>query len=232
MIGHEFNTEFIAKRRVETGHSTHTLANHMGVSATIVRSIEGGVSPDMYPFGVIARLAAGLGCAIADLFVAASTPGNDDDIRLVVAALNDAGGAVHVDVLAESLGWTPERCEVALHFAGPALRTVGLALAFHGDMAVAVVAAADVRPPTELIAATTVEIYGLSDTEARVVATLMRTGHLSRSDNPFAVGQLRSAGLVEPARSQTQKAERSAHGVRAAMMLTETARRALCLDGD
>jgi transcriptional regulator with XRE-family HTH domain len=128
----EFDTELLAERRVRSGHSTLSLAGHLGVSVATVRAVEGGADPARYEYGLLCRYAEALGLEVPQMFratvVCTDGPDVGDDAAHVVAVIVAAGGVVQIDQLAEALEWPPQRVRVALDDAAKLLPGVGLRL--------------------------------------------------------------------------------------------------------
>jgi hypothetical protein len=209
----------------QVGHSTLSLGAHIGASAAMIRSFEGRVSPDMYPFGVLSRYASALGCDIDDLF----EPGRDgsadsDAVAQVVATMVAAGGHMRLDAAAAALAWTPEETRDTLRAADTSLRPIGLRIAWHGDAAVTLTTAA----PTGPIARNAVAASGLTAPQARLLASLASAGRLTRTDDRVATSALLDAGLVEHSTSN-KSSTCAASGVRAAVRLTAEAKYNRCL---
>lgn len=228
-MSRQFRTEWLQARRRQVGHTTWSVSTHLGVSPATIRAIEGGASPAIYPFGLLDRYAAALGCRIDDLFDEGGCDVELTEVAQVVATIVAAGGHVLIDVAADALGWTPEHIRDVLREAAGKLDTVGLALTWRADSAVTIVPSAVAVTPTTPLAWASVAATGLNEPQARVIATLARTGRLNRTASTMASSMLIDAGLVEHSTSH-RTSPHIHHGVRAAVQLSDTTRYDLVLE--
>lgn len=219
-----FDTERLIERRIRVGHSVLSLAGHLGVSAATVRALEGGASPTDYELGILTRYAQALGLEFDELF--AGPPAPSADTGSVIALLHSTGGTAHLDALGEALGWTPERTVAALRAADGPAATVGLRIAWFGDVAVTLVPELAATDAVVTYSARAIQSAGLNRDAARVVATLAARSTLAYSESP-SLRQLLDAGIVEFAPATKKATPRG--GVRRTLRLTEQARYDLCL---
>lgn len=228
MTARPFRGAWMTARRNELGCSQAAMADHLGVPVSTLRVIEGGDDASTYTLDLVLRLADGLGCSIDDLWEHGTTAPPADDVALIVAAVVTAGGRVNVDVLAEALDWSSERCIDTLHAAERTLAEVGMTLVWAGTVSVALAVAVDVDVPSGAIASRSIEWYGFNVDQGRIVAKLARKGRLTRTDHPTAAGALRDAGFIE-ATGAHRVDNHASHGIRTGVQLTAEAKFNLCL---
>lgn len=223
-----FASALLADRRVRVGHSTQTLAHHLGVTPSVVRAVEGGADPSRYEYGLLDRYAEALGLEVPELFEddALEARAQDDDVAVVVSLVANTGGRVQLSPLCEALGWSPERVRAALDAAPERLALVGLRLVAFGDAAVELVGTPGQSGEVVSLSARSVESYGLNSTQAKLVYELSGGGKKQRSETP-GTQQLLDAEIIEYDQTLSNSPK---GGVRAAVRLSKKGRFDLCLD--
>lgn len=100
------NTADIRRRRQTLGLSKRRIAEHVGVSFTVISRIEEGQNHPDLSLQLLCALAGALGCQPAELFATPpSTPPGPTAAQLGAALVN-VDGDLPVDAIVEALGWT------------------------------------------------------------------------------------------------------------------------------
>ena len=98
-----------------------------------------------------------------------------------MAVVVASGGAVHVDVLAGALEWSPERVRLALDAAAVVLPAVGLRVVWLGDSAVELLADVALGEGAPTVSSKSIEAFGFQRDAARLVWQLSAKVRLSKS---------------------------------------------------
>jgi transcriptional regulator with XRE-family HTH domain len=124
--------ELIKNLRLSARLSRRALADRLGVSQTVVRSLETGADHGAYPLDFLVRLASELGSTPGALVQGRSSERQveADDVK-VEAALAIAGKELRRPAIAKAFGWDLDRVTAAVDALGRRLEGTGLMLQTH-----------------------------------------------------------------------------------------------------
>lgn len=196
------NGPFVRTRRQDLSLSQRQLAEAVGVSTTVIASLEAGTNHESLSVGLVAKLAKALAVEVHDLFARAvprKTMDTHPHTPSVGALLAETPSLIAVDAIAEALGITLPETNGALADLERRLPAVGMMLhRLNGDVAIRPQATIDPDVRKHLIRKHHAR-RGLTLTEARVLYRVAQggvdEGKLSNPDG-VALNRLRRAGLV------------------------------------
>jgi len=124
--------ELIKNLRLSARLSRRALADRLGVSQTVLRSLETGADHGTYPLDFLVRLASELGTTPGALVQGRSSERqvDADDVKLE-AALAIAGKELRRAAIAKAFGWDLDRVTAAAEALGRRLDGTGLMLQTH-----------------------------------------------------------------------------------------------------
>jgi transcriptional regulator with XRE-family HTH domain len=145
--------ELIKTLRLSGRLSQRALADRLGVSQTVVRSLETGADHGAHPLHFLVRLATALGTTPGALLQGRSSERqvDTDDVKLE-AALAIAGRELRRPAIAKAFGWDLDRVTAAADAFGRRLEGTGLMLQTHEGGRYAI------RPRTEVLTDTEVSV--------------------------------------------------------------------------
>jgi len=196
------NGPFVRTRRQDLSLSQRQLAEAVGVSTTVIASLEAGTNHESLSVGLVAKLARALAVEVHDLFAGAVSEWPMDThphTPSVGALLAETPSLIAVDAIAEALDITLPEANGALVDLERRLPAVGMMLhRLNGDVAIRPQATIDPDVRKHLIRKHHAR-RGLTLTEARVLYRVAQgevdEGKLSNPDR-VALNRLRRAGLV------------------------------------
>lgn len=210
-----FDGARLRRRRLELGIAEDAFARSLGVTPTTLRHLEAGNSAN-HDLRFLTRYSAALGLDFIDLFETPTTevPARDgpapgaptderrtDDARRVGAALVASGGELHVDSLAEALGWSPERTRLALDDLEGRVRACGMRLVWRGGTRVLLAPEDGEAPAVARHSRRQLETFGLNRAEAITIVRLLHGARSHTGQNPLTERRLGVAGVVRNDRS-------------------------------
>jgi transcriptional regulator with XRE-family HTH domain len=221
-----FNSRAIREAVLHSGLTSSDIAFRVDLSQqAIQRILDGDRDPGEIRVATLIKFATLIGLPTQDLFFPAdpqpptSIPlpqsAADDsqsvhrDVQAVVGALYDRGQPTLNKEIASAFGWTMDRLQQALDFAGDLLAGVGLELLrTHGETTIR--ANAHQQGPRDAVAETFARARGLSISDYQTVYTLMEGGTVAAESGmrrKVIFGGLCRLGVIDVSVRETRLTE-------------------------